>query len=53
MPVKIIKGKKGYVVKTPNMVHAKHTTKKKAEAQARLLRAVEHGWKPTKITKNL
>jgi hypothetical protein len=28
-------------------VHAKNTTLAKAEAQIRLLRAVEHGWKPT------
>ena len=48
MPVKIKKTKKGkFRVSTPNMVHAKGTTKKKAEAQARLLRAVEHGWHPT------
>lgn len=48
MPVKITKVKKGYKVKTPNMVHAKHTTKKKAEKQERLLNAIEHGWKPSK-----
>lgn len=46
MPVKIEKVD-GYRVSTPNQVHAKHTTKKKAEAQKRLLNAVEHGWKPT------
>ena len=48
MPVTVRKTTKGYQVRTPNGVHAKHTTKKKAESQARLLRAVEHGWKPTK-----
>jgi hypothetical protein len=37
----------GYQVRTPNRVHAKHTTKAKAERQKRLLLAVEHGWKPT------
>lgn len=48
MPVKVRKTKKGtYRVSTPNMVHAKGTSKKKAMAQARLLRGVEHGWKPT------
>lgn len=47
MPVKIRKVSKGYRVSTPSGVHAKATTKKKAEAQARLLRGVEHGWKPT------
>ena len=46
MPVKV-KKVNGYQVRTPRRVHAKHTTKKKAEAQANLLRGVEHGWKPT------
>jgi len=48
MPVKIKKVKGGYRVSTPGGVKSKKTTKKKAEAQKRLLRAVEHGWKPTK-----
>lgn len=48
MPVTIRKTKGGYSVKTPGGVKAKKTTKKKAEAQERLLRAIEHGWKPTK-----
>ena len=49
MPVRIKKIKKGkYRVSTPNGVKAKGTTKEKAEAQARLLQGVEHGWKPTK-----
>lgn len=47
MPVKISKVKGGYKVSTPSGVHAKKTTKTKAEAQRRLLNAVEHGWKPT------
>lgn len=47
MPVKISKSKVGYRVSTPSMVHAKGTTKAKAESQARLLRGIEHGWKPT------
>jgi len=46
MPERITKVD-GYRVSTPGGVKAKHTTKKKAMAQARLLRAVEHGWKPT------
>lgn len=37
----------GYEVRTPHGVKAKRTTKKKAKRQARLLRAVEHGWRPT------
>jgi hypothetical protein len=48
MPVKVTKVKGGYRVKTPNMVHARKTTKGKAMKQARLLNAVEHGWKPSK-----
>jgi len=50
MPVKIRKkkGSNKYTVSTPNMIHAKGTTKKKAMAQARLLRGVEHSnWRPT------
>ena len=47
MPEKITKVKGGYRVSTPHGVKAKKTSKKKAKAQARLLRAVEHGWKPT------
>jgi len=46
MPVKI-KKVNGYRVSTPGGVKAKHTTKAKAKSQARLLRAVDHGWKPT------
>jgi len=47
-PVKITKVKGGFQVKTPDMIHAKHTTKAKAEAQERLLNAVEHtNWRPT------
>lgn len=48
MPVKLRKKKGGkYSVSTPSGVKAKGTTKKKAEAQKRLLNAIEHGWKPT------
>ncbi|PNX51508.1 MAG: hypothetical protein BV458_11440 [Thermoplasmata archaeon M9B2D] len=47
MPVKVKKVKGGYRVSTPHGTKAKKTTKKKAEAQKRLLNAVEHGWKPT------
>ena len=48
MPVKVTKVKGGYRVSTPHGTKAKRTTKKKAEAQKRLLNAVEHGWKPGK-----
>lgn len=47
MPVKISKTDGGYRVSTPGGVKAKHTSKQRAEAQARLLRALDHGWKPT------
>ena len=47
MPEKITKVKGGYRVSIPSGVKAKKTSKKKAKSQTRLLRAVEHGWKPT------
>ena len=47
MPAKARKNDSGgYSVSTPNGVHAKDTTKAKAEAQVRLLNAIDHGWKP-------
>ena len=45
-PVKI-KKVDGYQVSHSGKVSAKKTTKSKAEAQANLLRGIEHGWKPT------
>jgi len=49
MPVKTRKLKSGKVrVSTPNMVHAKAATPENAKKQATLLRAIEHGWKPTR-----
>jgi len=48
MPVRITKERGGYKVSTPHGVKAQHTTLAKAEAQKRLLNAVEHGWKPKK-----
>ena len=50
MPVRIRKVN-GHQVSTPGGVKAKSTTKAKAEAQKRLLNAVEHGFKPTGETK--
>jgi len=47
MPVKITKKDGKYRVSTPSQVHAKGTTRKNAERQARLLRAIDHGWHPT------
>ena len=47
-PVKITKTDHKYRVSTPHGVKAKHTTKAKAEAQRRILNAVEHtSWRPT------
>ena len=47
MPAKVRKNPDdGYSVSTPNLVHAKNTTKEKAEAQKRLLNALEHGFVP-------
>ncbi len=51
MPVTIRKKGSGYSVSTPSGIKAKKTSRTKAKAQARLLRAVEHGWKPTKKRK--
>lgn len=56
MPVKISQHKGGYKVSTPGGTKAKHTSKAKAESQARLLRGIEHGWKPDTVlgrTKNI
>jgi hypothetical protein len=48
MPAKTTKVKGGkFRVATPNRVHAKATTKENADAQVRLLNALDHGWKPT------
>lgn len=49
MPVKLTKLPSGKVrVSTPNGVKAKSTTPANAKKQTNLLRAVDHGWKPTK-----
>jgi hypothetical protein len=53
MPATIKKVKGGYSVATPSGVHAKKTTKAKAEAQKRLLNAVDHGWKPSNSRLNI
>lgn len=47
MPAKVSRNQDGsYRVTTPKGIHANHTTKEKAEAQARLLNGIEHGMKP-------
>jgi hypothetical protein len=45
MPYSIKKVGSHFQVHGPSGVHAKHTTKDKAESQVRLLNAVDHGWK--------
>ena len=48
MPAKVRKNPDGtYRVETPEGTSARSTTKEKAEAQARLLNAREHGFVPT------
>ena len=52
MPVKIRKTKGGkYQVSTPHGTKAKGTTKGKAEAQKRLLNAIDHGFVPSRNRK--
>ena len=41
-----------YQVKGPSGVHAKGTTKEKADAQIRFLQGVEHGMVPNKMKKS-
>jgi len=48
MPVTTRKVKGGYQNRTPGGVKGKRMTLRNAHAQARLLRAVDYGWKPTK-----
>lgn len=51
MPVKVRKVRGGYRVTDAGKVTASRTTKTKATKQARLLRGVAHGWKPTRRRK--
>ncbi len=46
MPYEMHKADGGYEVTSPHGTKAKHTSKKKAKAQMRLLQGIEHGWKP-------
>ena len=49
MPEKLTKNSDGtYRVTGPHGVHAKRSTKENAEAQVRLLNAVDHGFVPGK-----
>lgn len=48
MPEKLSKNSDGtYKVTGPHGVHAKSTSKENAQAQIRLLNAIDHGFKPT------
>ena len=47
MPVRVTRTDGKYRVTHGGKVSAKGTTKARAESQARLLRGVAHGWKPT------
>jgi hypothetical protein len=50
VPTKIRKLKSGkFRVYNSGKVTAKSTTRQKARSQVKLLRAVEHGWKPTGV----
>jgi hypothetical protein len=51
MPVKISRNGKRYRVTDAGRVTAKATSRTKAERQARLLRAVTHGWHPARRRK--
>jgi hypothetical protein len=51
MPIKVVKVRGGWSVVHGGKKSAKKTTKAKAEAQARLLRGIAHGWKPSKKRK--
>lgn len=48
MPVAVRKLRRGYRVTDAGRVTARGTTKARAAAQARLLRAVAHGWHPAR-----
>ena len=48
MPVKVRKVKGGYRVTDKGRVTAKRTSRRNATRQARLLRAVAHGFTPTR-----
>jgi len=47
MPGTINKTDGGYRGTWGGRTVAKHTSKSRAESQQRLLRAIEHGWRPT------
>ena len=48
MPYRVKKVDGKYKVTSPSGVKAKGTTRAKAEKQARLLRAIKHGFRPTR-----
>ncbi len=50
MPITIKKIDGKYSVRTPSGTKSYGTTRAKAKRQATLLRAIDHGWTPTKST---
>lgn len=48
MPVQVSRTGRGYRVTDAGRITAKSTTRAKANRQARLLRAVAHGFRPTR-----
>lgn len=48
MPVKVSKRGKRYRVTDAGRITARGTTRAKATRQGNLLRAIAHGWKPTR-----
>ncbi|MEJ5360147.1 MAG: hypothetical protein WHT06_15915 [Desulfobacterales bacterium] len=48
MPATIEKEEGGYTVRTPGGVKGRKMTLRNAKAQARLLNAIDHGWRPAK-----
>lgn len=48
MPYTMTKINGKWKVVSPHGTKAKGTSKRKGESQMRLLRGIEHGWKPTK-----
>lgn len=48
MPIRVRKTGRGYRVTNAGRVTAKNTTRAKAKRQARLLRAVKHGFRPSR-----
>lgn len=44
-------GRYAVINRDTGQVYARHTSRRKAEMQVRLLHGVEHGWQPTRRSK--